>query len=230
MPLNKKIGIIAILFILITISLVSAQTESLEKKIVSGVDQTQKNIDSLKNIDETSGEFLAKEWTAVLRNNKAFSWIYKLDPIFKFFIGQEFSISWKFITGLLIWLIVLFAILGSLDAVFDNKIFNLSFGIIMSALTSQLAVPYFIDQATKILKKGTEKTAIWINLTNIIILICLLILAHKLTKLLKKKIEQNRFKKRIIRAEEATKTIDKATTKAESLAKGMEEEMLKEHG
>ena len=187
----KSIKIILFFLIILAIlvpKIATAETNSIENQIqgtVGGlenqVDQTRDNIENIGK-NQAKGEFLANEWTSFFRTSKAFSWIYKLNPIFKFFIGQEFSISWKFTTGVLIWLIILFTILGSLDLVFDNKLFNIAFGSIMSALISQLAVPVILDQATELVKKGSEKAGKWINGITILALILLIILIKKSNK------------------------------------------------
>src|SRR3989344_7446975 len=173
-----KINQFVLIIILSTLilSMVSSQIGNVEKQIDEETDklegqikEIQNNITDLKN--KSNGEFLAEEWTKFFRESKAFNWIYKLNPIFKFFIGQEFSISWKFITGLLIWLIVLFIFLGSLDMIFESKLFVIPTSLIISALTSQLAVPFFIDKIVDLLKKGSEQVAVWINFGTILILL-----------------------------------------------------------
>lgn len=228
--MNSKRAIQIMIVTLLLINLGSSQLgtvgEQIEKgagDLESGVEKIQQQVNSIGS-NQTKGDFLASEWTNVLRTNKAFSWIYKLDPIFKFAIGQEFSISWKFITGLLIWIVILFAILGSLEMVLDNRLVVILSSIIISALISQLAVPYFLDKATLLVKQGTEKAAPWINLGTIILLSVSIVIVKKGLKEIRKTIEKKRFEKRIKNAEETTRAIDRATSNAKSLKKGMDEE------
>ena len=227
MRIKYQIAVLAILSVIILVS-VYAQT-SLETKIETGKENLEEKIanttEALKNLkDESKWDYKFKAWADLAKKTKVFQKLSEYNKVFRFLIGQELDISWKFLAGAAIWAVLLVIYLGSLDMVFsDNKFFVWSIGIIMSALTSQLAVPLIIDKVVAFLKKGTEKAVQWFDIGTIILSVIAIFLLKRLFKVLKKKLAERRLKKRVVRAEEAVTAVGKSLEKAENVKKGMEE-------
>lgn len=226
---KETIYLIAISIFILQLSLSSiplsksAISDVGNNEIVSGIQDTASNAQDL-SVDEIREKYLESEWTSFFQNNKYLSKIYSLNPIFKFLFGQEFSASWAFITGFLIWLIQLAIYYPALRTLFPDTFSALGISIVFSALSSQLIVPKAIEQLSKVVK------GIFSSITLIIALIFLLIIIDRVSKELVKKYGKRRQEKRLERVEkeaEKSKTerekIEGITRGAENMKKGAEE-------
>src|SRR3989338_7962557 len=102
MRIKYQIAVLAILSVIILVS-VYAQT-SLETKIETGKENLEEKIanttEALKNLkDESKWDYKFKAWADLAKKTKVFQKLSEYNKVFRFLIGQELDISWKFLAG-----------------------------------------------------------------------------------------------------------------------------------
>jgi len=157
-----------------------------------------------EKIQEIKEAYLAKEWTKFIRNSPTLSQIYSLNPLFKFLIGYEFSISWAFTTAIIIWFIFFFFFYPQMQLFFKNFIFATIASVATASISAHYAIPKTIDALSSLIKN------IWHNLISIIILIFILIVLNRVSGEISKKIKQYREKRKVAKLEKET-ALSKAT-------------------
>ena len=174
------------------------------------------NQDKIQNFTEQEDKeaYLAQEWTKLIQNNRAVNWIYKLNPIFKFLFGYEFSLSWAFVTALIIWagLVLIFNVM--LKTVFQERYFSLSISVIIAAIVSQISVRPIVGEISRYVKN------IWGSLGAILILIIILSLFLALATQIKNIILKLREKRRILKLEAEAERSKAMREGFESMKKG----------
>jgi len=178
---------------------------------------------------DISDQYLAKEWTTFLRDHKYGKHIYKLNPVFKFLFGMEFEISWRFVAGMLLWVIMISFLHPTFKMFVKSTIPSLIAAIAFSAIAANLLNPKILDALGKVIKN------IWHNLLMIIALIVIIIFVSYFMKELTKWWKKKRTEKKLDKAEAVAdaKTpelsgVKETIEKAEGMKKGYDEEF--QHG
>lgn len=215
-----KKGLFVIFTVILLIPLIQAQAEITNDPFAKSIlDGTEK----LKNISEQEDKeaYLSQEWTKLLQKNKAFSWIYKLNPIFKFMFGYEFSLSWAFLTALLLWIIILSIFFPMAQTIFRSTLFSLGVSIPITIITAQLTIPKSIEMLTKITKNIWWGFGVTIGLIFLIVLIG--IVSKDIIKIIAKRREQRRIQNLESEASKSKATregFESIQGKAEAMKKG----------
>lgn len=167
------------------------------------------NPDEIKNVSQT---YLTQEWGKILEKYPVGRFVLgvseiltALSPIFKLFIGVEYSLSWFFFISLFIWCSLIFIIYDPVRSIFQAKWWIALFiSIIIPTLAAQFGtIKFVVDFFTPLL---TNK---WAVIFAIIILFLFLILYGLFMKyfgsIMKKKIEKENEDRRELKA----KTVEK---------------------
>lgn len=139
-----------LILIFVLLLLVKAQDNSMPGGIPAGqigdnADKITNAVDNLSN-NETRGEYLKQEWTKILEKTtlgKFFLGISNVlkvfSPVFKIFIGVDYSLSWYFYLCLFIWIFVVCFIYNSIKNLLQLKvILSLFISIIVPAIAAQI--------------------------------------------------------------------------------------------
>lgn len=214
--MRYKTLIITLIALIILLKITSA-AESLEndpifEDVTGGANYVQ-NITE----NENPGQFLAKEWTNFLKNNAATNWIYKLDPLFKFLLGQPFTISWAFFTTLLLWIIILSIYYPPIKMSFKDNVTSIGISILLVSLTAQLTSPWIIGKISNLVKGA------WYAAGMIVIEILVLILINRISNSIIRKIVKKTEEGKISSLENEAKKNKALREGAENTLKGAEE-------
>ncbi len=223
----KKVGML--LFVLTTIflliSLASSQMndEGIPEEIEGITNTTEKIADigsnlssvniSSTNFSSSDGTNLTQEWTHPFFTDtgigKAISKIgsvFKaLSPIFKIFIGVEYSISWLFFLSLGVWIAILILIYKPIRAFLQTKPWiSFLIALIIITLGAQFKIiPGIVSLFTPIFKNK------WIIIITIIITGVLLYFFSSLINTLGKQFQEQIKKENEERREQKSKTVEK---------------------
>tara|TARA_Y100000310_G_C20667737_1_gene808536 strand:- start:177 stop:857 length:681 start_codon:yes stop_codon:yes gene_type:complete len=194
----KKINVLVIcLLFLLSFPLIYSQSnlDTIEKT-VENLEQKKEVIEdlSLENIRE---EYLKQEWEKILEKNKFFGPIingYKnskpfVDPIFKYTIGLESSLTWLFILTLVLWItfvVYLYRILTVFSTFSEGVSFIIS--ILLVIIIANLGILRVLS--TQIINLITIFTIWWVQLIIILALIIGLIILNKFSAQFKLMIEK----------------------------------------
>jgi len=152
--MNKKIGVLVILSILLislsSLSLAQLDPDGLEENL-EGIEENLEELEEKKDIltnKETRAEYLRQEWTKILEKHQigrailSVSNLFQaLSPIFKIFIGVEYSLSWLFFLSLGIWLAIVYIVYKPTKQLFQAKWWvALPISIIIPTLAAQTGV------------------------------------------------------------------------------------------
>lgn len=175
------------------------------------INDIQEGADYVQGISEKndSATFLSQEWEKFLRENKATSWIYKLNPLFKFFLAQEFSISLNFFVAVMFWIIIFGSYYPPIKTAFKETITSLGISIALSVLTAQVAIPKILEGLTNVAR------TLWNNLTIIILLFEAAIILNRISIQLSRKWQRSKEKSKI-------KELEEEAEKNKALRKGLE--------
>ena len=205
---TKKIG--SLLFITILI------LQLINLQIVSAIDTTQfdKGVDTIDNtadaIENAKETYLTQEWTKLVQKSKYFSWIYKFNPVFKFLFGQEFTVSWAFLSVVLLWMYICTLYTLLLRITLKDTFLALGISIVFTSLTAQFLMPKVVQLLATIIK------TIWHWIGFVILIIIIMYLTQILSKIIAKKTEKKREEKRI-------KKLEEEAAKSRAMRKGLEE-------
>lgn len=218
----KKAGLFVFGIILISIfaSAVSAQGEApglTDAPLISDVQKVQQF-----TTEENKTQYLKTEWNKLLVKQPIIGPVINvmdkvlsfLNPFFKIVIGYEYSFSWAFIFGIMIWLILFFFINPIMSQILNNGLFG---GLSAAIIASLVGLSGVIKEAADLL--SFVITNVWIAWLSLLIAIILALLAEKLGKNVKAKIKKAK------EAEEERKTSEsRAIVQAEGRAakKGLE--------
>jgi hypothetical protein len=124
---------------------------------------------------QVGNDYLKKEWVNILNNSNSTTgkilldtnnFLHTLSPIFKIFMGIEYSFSWLFFFTFIIWLAIVILIYKAIKEPFQSKTWlSLSISIIVTALGSQSGM------ITKLLEfMAPILTNVWIRLILVILI------------------------------------------------------------
>jgi hypothetical protein len=204
------------IILLIVIFTNNAKSEIISDNTTQKIENAKDTINDFSNTQD-KGSYLAEEWTSFIKNSPRASYIYKLDPLFKFLWGQGFSLSWAFVTAFLIWTLVFATLYPPLKFSLKNGLFTFAITLISSALICQLAMP------TIILKLSLFVKNIWYNLLDIFLLLFLIVIASKLSKQLTFTLKKHLERKKLNKLENEAKKSKDVREGFEETTKGYEE-------
>ena len=211
MEINKSILIIILIAILL-IHLIpntltqTAPLDQFEKKAKEFLDKKEE-IEKLKE-EESRKQFLKEQWVNLLSKHKVFGPIISsfkpiaetynktspiINPIFKYAIGIEPSLSFFFLLTLSLWIAIIVIIYRgtSLVSIFSKR-FHLIFALGLTIIISIIGITKAVSE---IIINLVEKLTIWwIKLIVIIIIITFLLISTKITKIIEKYVEQYKKK------------------------------------
>jgi L-lactate permease len=218
---NKKI--IAFLFIfLFTLSITGF---SLAQEIIENPTETetfQKAQEAKDRLDEfkaedAKSEYLQKEWTEVLKNSQTFGWLYKSSPVLKFIFDQEFSLSWSFVTAIILWIGFLTMYYHSVKFLSNDSLTCLAVSILITIITSHLLTEKIIEFYSNIIK------TFWQNAFLILGIIVIFVIANQILIKLSKSIKKKNQEKRIENLEnEVKETYEDIVKGTSEMKKGSE--------
>ncbi len=180
-------------------------------------------VDQLSN-KETRSDYLKKEWNKILKNNTFFGPLigaYEkvqpiLNPIFKYTVGVDLSVSWTFILAFISWVIILIYLqeIFSISSIFtegSSWAISLALSVIIGfILKIPLKIANFIINTISII------TIWWVQLIAVIAVVAILMLIafiHQkfgnLIKALKKNKALREEKENREKLKEETKNISK---------------------
>src|SRR3989344_915023 len=94
------------------------------------------------SIDQIRDTYLQKEWTSIIqKNEKLNDFITKMNPVFKFLFGYEFSVSSAFFTAFLIWLIIFAVFYQTSKPLTNNTISS-----ILIAVATAAIITHFVSE------------------------------------------------------------------------------------
>lgn len=165
---------------------------------------SEKGKEAYEKLTEKNESYLKQEWGKILAKNKYFGPLIEkydkispyTDPIFKYTIGLEPSLSWLFVLTLVLWIFILIYIIRILE--FSSFSAGVRYGIalIFMIIASTIGIPKKIAELiiNLIIKLATTW---WIQLIAIGVVIAAFVLAIVFSENLKqwvKKIRENRAK------------------------------------
>ncbi len=214
----KVIKILSFVIFLVLIMKVNAQQNDPgdTSKVVAGTFNLPAETvpTSQEDLEKARTDYLQKEWTEIFKKNEKLNWIYRLNPIFKFLFGPEFSLSWAFVTAILLWLILVSFTFPSLQGVFSGLFAPLAISIVFSSLICQLISKAFIEFASKYIKN------IWYYFGLVLLLIIILVLFDNLGRGLSRKLKKAKEAKRINKIESETSKNAKINQRASEVFSG----------
>jgi len=189
--MNRIIFTIVIISILLIPVVIAVELQDpTETEAFQKAEEGKETLDKF-SAEEDKAEYLSREWTDFLQRNGYLNWVYKANPIFKFLFGQEFSLSWAFIAAIIIWIGVVWTYYYMTNFLMEGKLTALGIAILVGSITSNLATPKIIEEASKVVK------SFWQNLFFILLLIFVIIsfrtIIKSITKVIKKNIEKRRI-------------------------------------
>ncbi len=202
---------IAMLFALVPYASAAVDSALENDPLVQDVQQGSEYLQNLSE-HENASAYLAREWNKFLVENKATAWIFKLNPLFKFLFAHEFSISWEFFTAILLWAILFGFYYPPLRMLFHADMTALATSIVIASLSVQLIGPPFISKLAEFIKNG------WYLFGTIMIMIFLLILLNRVSKIVTKSWKVHLDQKRI-------ETLESEAKKSKALREGAESMM-----
>ena len=161
---------------------------------------------------EQNKNYLLKEWSKILANNKFFGpvlfytdkFFSIFNPFWKAIFGMEFSWSWAFFVGLGLWLMIIIVIYFPAKAMFENKLFALITGFVVASITGFSGII-----STAVLFFAPFIKNIWILIIAISFAVLLAYLYQKLFKSFEEESEEEKLK----RSKESIKTYGRAIEK-----------------
>lgn len=210
-----KKSIILFLFVLVTSGIFAVNFihafdySDAQNTLDSSTSNLPSNPDELK---DQSTAYLKQEWTKILEKNDfgkillSISNIFKtLSPLFKIFIGVEYSLSWLFFLSLGFGIFVFIIIYKALNAFAIFKPWmSISITFIILAIVNQFGIlPKILGLFVPLF---TNK---WVILVSILIAVIILVAYSILMKYLLKKAKEKRNKAREERRESKAKTVEK---------------------
>lgn len=141
------VGVLLIFTFLLILGVSSVAVADSLGQVGSTIDKVSDVKDTLSDEDARS-EYLKQEWNKILENNAfgrfvlGISGVFvALSPLFKLFIGVEYSLSWMFFLSLAFWIAAFFIIFYAAKLVFNDK-FLICFliAIIIPAIAAQTKI------------------------------------------------------------------------------------------
>lgn len=137
-------------------------------------------------------EFLKQEWRKFLETNaggrlflKISDTIEKANPIINKIIGIDYSLSWAFVFGVIIWLALFLLLLRPMEALLSNQILAI---VATVAVVGLIGITGVIRKTVDILGFAIQNW--WIALISVIVAFILVVVVERLGKTLKRKIER----------------------------------------
>lgn len=185
------------------LSFISAQlddfAEGLEER-VEGIEEGIEDVESvIADFERDRQEYLKKEWAIILERSQvgrvilSFSDVLEnFSPIFKLFIGTEYSLSWVFFLSLALWGFVIFVVYFGLRGILDyDPLANFAVGVIIASLGAQLGVyQQFLDLISPLV---TNKWIVGLSLIAAVIILYIYVkLSEIFGKYTKKTLEERK--------------------------------------
>ena len=229
--MNKRGTIIASMIILLVLAsfLVQAEedfTDSLEnanKNIQEKTEDLSETIEETQdklNPEQIKNEYLKKEWKEFFLRHNLFGPIIKvidavftfLNPFFKLALKIEYSLSWAFIIGLILWTTILIFIYKPASAIVNNDLLGFVMALAITSLIGYSgAIKFSIDMLATLVPNK------WVLIIAIIVTLVAAIIIIKAGGGLKKMIEKQKEKEEKTKEKEA-----KELSHLEAEAKRME--------
>jgi hypothetical protein len=200
-----------LLFLVINLTIAAEVSDITDSETLNNLRDAKK---TLENPDEIKEKYLQKEWTKIFRESPYLSWIYKLNPIFRFLFGYEFALSWAFVTAMLIWLIIFAIYYPLMKQIFHNFASSLGIAIAISVITAQIAVPLIVEKLSEIIKSSAH------NVWTIIFLVALIIVINYTSKIIQKEIEKKKIKSDTRTVREVSSEFKKTASSARTMKEG----------
>ena len=224
--MRKRLPIFTLVFILLLLAGSFAEEAAPGLDEAPLVGEIQKGKETYEGLSkgEIETQYLEKEWTTMIRNSKYGSYIYKLDPVFRFLFGMEFSFSWKFIAGFLLWIIFISFYYPIFREVFRSSLTGLGVSIVLTSITAHYLSPKVMDLFAKIIQN------IWHNLLLLFVLLIMIPIIKKSMTKLTKAWRQRRQERKLKKVEAAAglsganvTDIKETLAQAEAVKEGYEE-------
>ncbi|MBR9706543.1 hypothetical protein GOV14_05895 [Candidatus Pacearchaeota archaeon] len=161
----------------------SDTTSGLPSEIDTGIKIANKLSD-----EELRKNYLKQEWTKILNNSKAGPYLVKADefltkasPVFKTFLGLEFTFSWIFLLTFVIYFVLLNMVfkLSRLTKVYLDKDYQgyVRFGIIAAffILFSSVRIPKYLASGIIILISGNAHWAVQLLLSILVTTVIIIV-------------------------------------------------------
>lgn len=166
---------------------------------------------------ENKSNYLSQEWTKILQKSPATSWIYGLNPMFKFLIGYEFSVSWAFVAALLVWIIILSIFFPICKAFVKQQFVALGIAIAITIIAAHGIMPKTMEMLGNLVKN------IWWNFGTIFALIMLMIIINTLSAGILKELKKKREEAQLKSVVKKESKVEEKVEGLEAMKKGVEE-------
>lgn len=179
---------LVVIFTLQLLSLCTAADNPFENdSVVQNVQRGQEYLDNY-TAHQNKSEYLMQEWTKLLGNSKLGSVIVGIsdfvsifNPFIRLVIGFDYSLSWAFAFGFMIWLTMFMFLLGPGDALLKSRFLSILASFVLASLVGVAGV----------IKKIVELAAfaitnLWIALLSLALAFIIMMMAKILGKTIKK--------------------------------------------